>query len=406
MSLAAPSLFSDSGYLRLWLIGLFCGVVRWLELLAFGVFAFDATGSPALVALVVMLRFLPLSLFGVFMGAFSDIVSPERLLRLTILSVMLVCAGMLAAFHFGDPGYPLIAFAAFASGVFWATDLPVRRKILASHAPPCRLTGAIALDGATSNGTRLMGPLIGGTLYQTLGMEGVFALGAGLYLAALLIALSLPTTPPAAPGRNPIRRALKGAREAWRYARSNRDVMRILLVTVAFNIWGFPYLAMIPVIGREDLELSASMIGAVTAVEGALALAGALFLTRALPEGWNRPIYWGGVMILSLTILAMGAFPGFWTLTIGLAIGGFCSAGFAVMQSTLIYQTAPVEMRGRFLGLMTISIGTGVIGFANVGLTAEVFGASNALLIIGAQGIIPLLLIARGWRELRFGGGG
>ncbi|MEO1613721.1 MAG: hypothetical protein AAFU55_15400, partial [Pseudomonadota bacterium] len=118
----APALFSDSRYLRLWLIGLFCGVVRWLELLAFGIFAFDATGSPALVALVVMLRFLPLSLFGVFMGAFSDIVSPERLLRVTILAVMLICAGMFAAFSIGDPGYPLIAVAAFASGVFWATD--------------------------------------------------------------------------------------------------------------------------------------------------------------------------------------------------------------------------------------------------------------------------------------------
>ena len=45
---------------------------------------------------------------------------------------------------------------------------------------------------------------------------------------------------------------------------------------MAFNIWGFPYLAMIPVIGREDLELTASMIGAVTAVEGALGWARAL----------------------------------------------------------------------------------------------------------------------------------
>lgn len=402
MTQRPPALFSDSRYLRLWLIGLCCGVVRWLELLAFGIFAFDITGSPALVALVVILRFLPLALFGVFLGAFSDIVSPERLLRLSIAAIMTICAAIFIAFQVGEPGYALIACAAFASGVFWATDLPVRRKILASHAPPGRLTSAIALDGATSNGTRFLGPLMGGVLYQMLGIEGVFALGACLYLISLAIALSIPATPAAAPGRNPIRRALIGAGEAWRYARGNQDVMRILLVTVAFNIWGFPYLAMIPVIGREDLELSASMIGAVTAVEGALALIGALIMTRAVPEAWNRPIYWGGVMILTLTILMMGAFPGFLTLTIGLAIGGLCSAGFAVMQSTLIYHTAPPEMRGRFLGLMTICIGTGVIGFANVGLTAEVFGASNALLIIGAQGIIPLLLIARGWRELRY----
>lgn len=397
----AGALFSDIRYLRLWLIGLLSGVVRWLELLAFGIYAFDVTGSPALVALVVMLRFLPLALFGAFMGAFSDMISPERFLRFGIFTIMTVSGAVFAAFQLGEPGYPLVAFAAFASGMFWSMDLPVRRRILAGHAPEGRLMAAIALDGATSNGTRLMGPLFGGALYQFLGIEGVFALAAALYLASFLVALTIPDTPAAAPGRNPFRRAARGAAEAWAYARGDRDVMRILYVTVAFNIWGFPYLAMIPVIGRDDLALTASMIGGVTAVEGAFALAGALILTRTVPDAWSRPIYWGGTTVLTLTILTMGAFPGFWMLAAGLAVGGFCSAGFAVMQSTLIYQTAPPEMRGRFLGLMTISIGTGVIGFANVGLTAEAFGAANALIIIGAEGIIPLLLIARGWPELR-----
>ena len=397
---ASARLLADSRYFRLWSIGLLCGIVRWLELLAFGVYAFDVTGSPALVALVVMLRFLPLSLFGVFMGALSDIVSPERLMTGAIAAIMCVSIAVFAAFRLAEPGYWLVAGAAFASGVFWATDLPIRRKILASHAPPGRLAGAMALDGATSNGTRMLGPLVGGALYQALGVDGVFALGAVLYAGALVIALTLPATPPAEtsdPAR-PLRRALRGAKEAWAYARRNGDVMRILWVTVVFNIWGFPYLAMIPVIGREDLSLTASMIGGITAVEGAFALFGALLLTRTVAERWFRPIYWGGTMLLILVIFAIGLLPGFWTLTLGLALGGLCAAGFAVMQSTLIYHAAPPEMRGRFLGLMTICIGAGVIGFANVGLTAEVFGAADALWIIALEGVIPMLLILRGWR--------
>ena len=76
------------------------------------------------------------------------------------------------------------------------------------------------------------------------------------------------------------------------------------------------------------------------------------------------------------------------------------------MQSTLIYACAPPDMRGRFLGLLTLCIGTGLIGFANVGLMAEWFGASNALWIIGLEGAIPMVLIARGWRELANGPAG
>ena len=44
---------------------------------------------------------------------------------------------------------------------------------------------------------------------------------------------------------------------------------------------------------------------------------------------------------------------------------------------------------------------TGLVGFANVGLTAELFGAANAVWIIGLEGVIPMLLIGWGWKELR-----
>ena len=48
---------------------------------------------------------------------------------------------------------------------------------------------------------------------------------------------------------------------------------------------------------------------------------------------------------------------------------------------------------------MTIAIGTGVIGFANIGLTAELVSASTALIIIGLEGLIPILALAWWWRR-------
>ena len=71
-------LLRDGRYVRVWLIGWFTGVVRWLELLAYGVYAYEITGSPVLVALVALIRFLPLALLGVFigaLGAFSNVLT-------------------------------------------------------------------------------------------------------------------------------------------------------------------------------------------------------------------------------------------------------------------------------------------------------------------------------------------
>ena len=51
---AMRALFAVADYRRLWTIGAAVGVARWLEFLALGVFAYEVTGSPPLVALLAM----------------------------------------------------------------------------------------------------------------------------------------------------------------------------------------------------------------------------------------------------------------------------------------------------------------------------------------------------------------
>jgi MFS family permease len=63
--------------------------VRWIEMLAVGVFVYQRTGSAFLVAMMTMLRLLPMGLFGAFLGGMA-----ERFERRTVLLV--VVAGMLA----------------------------------------------------------------------------------------------------------------------------------------------------------------------------------------------------------------------------------------------------------------------------------------------------------------------
>ena len=400
---AAAPLARNPAYLKLWLIGLLAGVVRWLEMLAFGIYAFDTTGSPTLVALLVMLRFLPLAVFGVLVGALSDLAGPRRLLVGGLAGVALVAATMAALFRWGEPGYTAVAVATFLSGAFWAGDMPVRRRMVGDAVADERLTGAMALDGAANNATRMLGPLVGGVLYGAIGIEGVFVTSAVFYAVALAVAATLPGEHRPARGTAAVAwlgEPFRQVAEAVRYALAHRDVLRILLVTIVFNVWGFPYMTMVPVIGREELGLAPGTVGAVTALEGLFALMGALMIARNRRSFGLRRLYVGAVLALFATTFTIGVVTGFWVLALGLAVGGLCASGFAAMQATLIYVVAPAAMRGRLLGLMTICIGAGVLGLANVGITAELVGASNALWIIALQGLVPLLLVSRRWPEL------
>ena len=129
-------LFRNDSYLKIWTVGLLTGVVRWLEMLAFGLYALDATGSPSLVAMLVILRFLPLALCGAVMGALSDLMSPRRLLIVGLTLIAVFSAAMFVLFRWGEPGYWSVALAALLSGVFWSGDLPVRRKMIGGAVGP------------------------------------------------------------------------------------------------------------------------------------------------------------------------------------------------------------------------------------------------------------------------------
>ena len=394
-------LFTDSEFAKVWLIGLFSGVVRWLELLAFGIYAYEITGSPVLVALLAVLRLAPLALFGVLIGALADIFRPRFLMMLGLVVATATSFIMFLIFTYGAPAYWHVALAAFISGSVWAGDFPVRRRMMADRAPPEKLASAMAIDNATSNGTRGLGPLMGGALYEALGLDGVFLLGAVLYGGSFLIGLAVRPSGEPRPADTPrnLLTPFRDALAAMGAARRDRDAAAIILVTVIFNIWGFPYMAMIPVIGADELGLSPSLVGALTGLEGLFALVGAILVARYCPQHLFRAIYAGAVLSGVVALAVLGAFPGLYMFAIALCLMGLFTSAFAVMQATLIYQVAPPGMQGRFMGLITIAIGTGVIGFANVGLTAELVGASNALIVIGLQGLGPILWLIWWWRR-------
>ena len=117
-------------FLRLWLAGGAANAMRWLELLASGLFAFEATGSTLAVAGVVAIRQLPQFAFGAFAGAMSEAVNRKLVVTLAMavpasvsaVVALLAATGHLALWH--------IAVANLVSGILWATEMSTRRRMV------------------------------------------------------------------------------------------------------------------------------------------------------------------------------------------------------------------------------------------------------------------------------------
>jgi MFS family permease len=70
-----------------------------------------------------------------------------------------------------------------------------------------------------------------------------------------------------------------------------------------------------------------------------------------------------------------------------LVIGGFGTAGFGNMQSTLMLTEAPSEMRSRLMGIVTVCIGTGPLGVVAAGALAGELGPRGAVLVMAVAGL-------------------
>ena len=125
------TLLRNPNYLSIWVLGSLTGFIRWFQLLAFGVYAFEITGSPILVAIVPILWGLPLALFGPVIGGIADRVDRKLLLSGSIAMVLCVATAMAILSYTGSLTIIHIFAASVLSGLFWATDMPVRRRLLA-----------------------------------------------------------------------------------------------------------------------------------------------------------------------------------------------------------------------------------------------------------------------------------
>lgn len=393
------SLVADPTFRKLWSIGVLMGAMRWLEMLAVGVWAYAETGSAVLTAVMTMLRMAPMALFGSVTGVIADRVD-RKLLLIGSLSLMAVTAGLLALSAWaGTLTLWQVGVGAFLSGLGWSTDFPVRRTILGESVGTARLGAAMAMDSASNNATRMVGPIAGGGLYATIGMQGIFTVSGTIFALSVLLAVLVVYRP--AP-REPRPFALFAEiRDGFAYLRRSRALVGHLGVTVIVNLFAFPYAAMIPVVGKETFGADAVWTGLMLSVEGAGAFAGAMAVAfLAAPERFRR-IYLFGSYLFIFCVFLFSLQTEYEAALAVLVVGGLGISGFASMQSAIMFSEAPPEIRSRLMGILSVCIGAGPLGVLHVGWLADWLGGSMALTVISLEGLVAMALLIFTVPELR-----
>lgn len=375
---------------RIWLAGLAIGVVRWLEMLAFALWALATTGSPMAVAATSFARLLPLLLLSVPLTGLLEARDRRRVVLAGVLAMLATSLAMLAASVTDRLGLPLLLVAAFANGVFWTIEQPVRRTLLGETVGLEHAAASMGLEAASAQLTRLLGTVAGGAAVALLGLDGVFLASAALYAAAgLALRAAAPRT-----GRALAPRARRDGTlwDGLAAVRRDRLLLGAVLVTLIFNLWGFPWTALAPVIAERRFGLDPAAIGLLLGVDGLAGVLAALWIAaRARPASFRR-IYAGGVALLMLGVIGYALAPSVLLALPCIAAAGAGMAGFSAMQMTIPLAAAPPALRLRVLGVVTTAIGTAPLGFLQAGFLGERLGPQPALLLIAGLGLAAMAL--------------
>jgi len=375
--LAAINTFRAPGYRYLWTASLLWNQARWMDQVVLGWVVLELTNSAWDVALIGVVRSIPILLLGVLGGAVADRFDRRRLLMLTQGLGAAVSLAMAVLMATGQFVYWHALAGAVLLGVQWAVDWPTRRALIPDLVGRELTMNAVVLESISMNLTRILGPLLAGWLLAYLDAALAYMVMAALY--ALEIAL-LGLMPLRVPGRPAAAGSvLRYLGEGISEIRRSPPIVGVLLVTVFMNMLAYPYQFILPVFARDVLDVDPVGLGILGAANGVGSLSGALVLaSKGRVVGAGR-LFWMGSLATGVGVALLALSRQFELSVALLLLSGLASSTFSAFQSTIILGSASERLRGRAMGMLTLAIGTSPIGLLEIGALTTAYGAPAAV---------------------------
>lgn len=330
----------------------------WLASVALVLDVFDRTGSASWVGVLLVAEFVPLVVVGLVAGPLLDRFDRRRLL----VASDLVRAAVFAGLPFTTSALQVILLALVAGA---ATSLfrPVLFAGLPSIVSDEQLPRANGLLQSAENAMVALGPVLGGLLVASSGVDFAYWLNAASFLvsAALLVRVGAALGSRAGSHEGHWREVVAGLA----LLRSSRPLLAVICA------WG-PVMFGFGIVNVSEVVLAKESLGAgdagyglmLTAV-GAGLLVGSLWAGSAIERAGLRAAYTGALALLAAGTAITAAAPSLWVAAPSLLVAGIGNGIALVGNATLVQRGVDDQLRGRAFTLVMsatfASLGAGMI---------------------------------------------
>ncbi|GBD11732.1 Enterobactin exporter EntS [bacterium HR23] len=377
---------------RLYWMGLVASVVGYqMSQLGLAWLAYDLTGRPRTLALLGLATAGPAILLNLLGGTLADRLERRRLIMATqsaVLALMGVLAGLRLTGHLAV--WHLLAIAGVSSAVF-AFDTPARQALYPRLLPRSALTSAVALNSGVWQGSRIVGPALGGVLIARADAGWLFALASlGALLMALSVALVRPLPAEARTPTSPFHEVTEGVRFV------KGTPLFAFLIGMAFcnSMFGMSYIFLLPVFAQDVLRVGAEGLGYLSAVGGVgslLATLGAGALGEVPARGL---LLVGGATGFGLLLIAFALSPWYPLSLLLLFLAGVAGSVYMVLTLSTLQERVPDRLRGRVMGIFSMTWSMMPLGAVQSGFIADAVSAPFAIALGGILTVAFALLPA------------
>jgi len=350
----------------------------WMQVMAQGWVMTSLTSSAFVLGLVNFAAGIPALFLSLLGGTIADRHDKRLILLVAQIIQMLTAFAMgflimtdqLAIWH--------VFVIAFVVGCVAAFEMPSAAAIVPELVKKEEIGAAIAMDRAIFHGTRLIGPALAGMLIGWMGSASAFFVNGLTFIALGVAVMTLPK--PKADTAEEAEQRKGGIREGWEFVKSDRMIVRLLLLLTMVTVFVFPIFAvMMPLYARETLGLGPSALGILMACSGVGSLTGSIGLlavSRNQRLTRMRQAALGVVVGLAILAIAQTLVAG----AIGLVLTSLSISTLFGLANTTIQERAPGPMRGRVSSIAALSF-TGLMPFAALGVTglADFIGMRPAI---------------------------
>jgi MFS family permease len=376
-------------------------VGTWITRVATSWLVYRLTGSELLLGVVGFCGQIPTLLVAPFAGVLVDRWNRHRVLVVTQALSMLQTLALAVLTLQGVITVRWLLILQIAQGLINAFDTPARQAFVVEMVEDrADLANAIALNSSMMNGSRIIGPSIGGILIAAFGEGWCFMVDGVSYLFVIASLLMMRLRAPE--DRRVETHVLAELRTGFEYVARSHPIRTALIVLSIVSAMAMPYTVLMPAFVAGMLHGGPNTLGLLMTASGVGALGGALYLaSRRSVVGLGRVMMYSTVAFgAALVVFAFAR-----TLWVALLVLPIAGAAFMMQMAatnTVLQTLVDDRLRGRVMAFYTMAFfGTAPLGSLVAGVAADRFGAPWTIGVSGAACIAAGLWLASRLPALR-----